>query len=84
MAQLLGRMERDGLIERVPDQRDGRIRWIKLTTAAEAKLAEAHSIMMSANDEALATFTAEEIGIFEGYLQRLSDALDQLSTSAGA
>src|ERR1700742_29238 len=40
MAQMLPRMERDGLIERVPDPADGRSSRITLTPAAQARLPE--------------------------------------------
>jgi MarR family transcriptional regulator for hemolysin len=41
MAQMLARMERDGLIQRAPDPADGRSSRITLTEVAEARLPEA-------------------------------------------
>ena len=40
MAQMLARMERDGLIRRTPDPADGRMSRITLTEAAKARLPE--------------------------------------------
>src|SRR5476649_2842428 len=41
MAQMLARMERDGLVQRTPDPSDGRSRRVSLTEAAEARLPSA-------------------------------------------
>src|SRR5215510_11463862 len=41
MAQMLARMERDGLIQRAPDPADGRSSRITLTEVAEARLPDA-------------------------------------------
>ena len=41
MAQMLARMERDGLIRRTPDPADGRMSRITLTKVAEARLPDA-------------------------------------------
>lgn len=83
MAQLLRRMERDGLIERVPDGRDSRVKWISLSDGAKEKLADAHAIMMGSNDEALSVFSADERVMLEALLQRLTDNLDKMSSEAG-
>lgn len=83
MAQLLGRMERDGLITRDPDLRDQRVKWIGLTDSARERLADAHAVMMLSNDEALAGFSAEETTTLEQLLQRISDNLDRMSEELG-
>lgn len=83
MAQLLGRMERDGLITREPDRRDQRVRWIGLTDDARERLPDAHRVMMQSNDEALAGLTPEEIATLEGLLQRISDNLDRMNEDLG-
>lgn len=43
MAQLLSRIERDGLVQRLPDPKDGRSRLITLTEQAEERLPGAQS-----------------------------------------
>src|ERR1700738_1405498 len=60
MAQMLARMERDGLISRVPDPADRRSSRITLTAAAEARLPDAVSVLFRGNREALRDFTDEE------------------------
>jgi DNA-binding MarR family transcriptional regulator len=60
MAQMLARMERDGLISRVPDPQDGRSRRIALTARAEASLPAAIAVLTEGNRKALAGFTEEE------------------------
>src|ERR1700749_1953824 len=57
MAQMLARMERDGLIERKPDPDDGRSSLITLTKAAEASLPDAIATLLRGNQEALRDFT---------------------------
>ncbi len=60
MVQLLARMERDGLVERVADPLDGRRRQVSLTAAARAALPEARAAMERTNDMALEGFSDEE------------------------
>ena len=46
MAQMLGRMERDGLIQRATDPADGRSSRITLTEVAEARLPDAVAALL--------------------------------------
>jgi len=61
MAQLLARMERDGLIHREPDPADGRSSLISLSDSATALQAPAREILFQGNREALAGFEQAEI-----------------------
>jgi DNA-binding MarR family transcriptional regulator len=79
MAQMLARMERDGLIRRAPDPADGRSSRITLTDAAEARLPDAIATLFQGNDEALAGFTDEERVQFVALLTRLIANLDALT-----
>ena len=72
MAQLLARMERDGLIKRTPDPADGRSSRVSLTDTARARLPEA-------NGEALAGFSDEEAAQFIALLDRLIENLARLT-----
>lgn len=60
MAQLLQRMERDGLVQRVPDPSDGRSRLISLTEQASRQLPKARGVMDAVCEKALAGLTDEE------------------------
>jgi MarR family transcriptional regulator for hemolysin len=60
MAQLLARMERDGLIERTPDPKDGRSSRVSLTAKALRKAKPAREVLMEGNRRGLAGFTEEE------------------------
>ena len=71
MAQLLARMERDGLIRREPDPTDGRSSLISLTEAAVARLAPARAILAQGNQEALAGFDNAEVAQLVGLLRRV-------------
>jgi MarR family transcriptional regulator for hemolysin len=52
-AQMLARMERDGLIQRAPDPADGRSRRITLTAVAETRLPDAVAALLRGNREVL-------------------------------
>src|SRR5437667_519787 len=71
MAQMLARMERDGLIQRVPDPADGRSSRISMTQAAEARLPSAVAALLRGNREALSGFTDEEAAQLVALLTRL-------------
>ena len=79
MAQMLARMERDGLIRRTPDLADGRMSRITLTEVAQARLPDAVAVLLRGNQEALRGFTDEETGLLVALLSRLIANLDQLA-----
>jgi DNA-binding MarR family transcriptional regulator len=79
MAQMLARMERDGLIRRTPDPADGRMSRITLTELAEARLPDAVAVLLRGNQEALRNFTDEEAGLLIALLTRLIVNLDRLA-----
>ena len=78
MAQMLDRMERDGLIRRSSDPADGRSSRITLTEAAEARLPDAVATLLQGNREVLSGFTDEETGLLVTLLTRLIANLDRL------
>jgi MarR family transcriptional regulator for hemolysin len=80
MAQMLARMERDGLIVRTPDPDDGRSHRITLTKAAEAALPEAIAVLLQGNQEVLRGFTAKETGVLVALLTRLIANLDRVAS----
>jgi DNA-binding MarR family transcriptional regulator len=77
MAQLLARMDRDGLIRRGPAQHDRRVSLISLTETGQAKLAQVRSALLETNDEALKGFTAEEVDLLLDLLRRLVANLEE-------
>jgi MarR family transcriptional regulator, transcriptional regulator for hemolysin len=83
MAQLLTRMERDGLIRTAPNPRDARSRTITLTPDATARLREADGKVRAVNDEALNGLTEQEIQTLKDLLTRLNVNLEH-QASAGA
>ena len=78
MAQLLNRMERDGLVERLPDPEDGRSRLISLTAACIERMPKAKGVMQLLGGEALQGFSAEEVEVLAGLLARLADNVDDM------
>ncbi len=81
MAQMLMRMERDGLIERTPDPADGRSSHVVLTKAAKKRMPEAISTLLEGNREALAGFTDSEALQLVDFLTRLISNLDRISSA---
>jgi DNA-binding MarR family transcriptional regulator len=81
MAQMLARMERDGLILRTPDPADGRSSRITLTKLAEARMPDAVAVLLRGNQEALRGFTDEEAGLLVDLLTRLIANLDRVASA---
>ena len=81
MAQMLARMERDGLIARTPDPADGRSSRIALTAAAEARLPDAIDVLLKGNAEVLAGFTEAEAAQLTDLLQRVIANLDRIAAA---
>lgn len=79
MAQMLVRMERDGLIERTPDPADGRSSRIVLTDAARTRMPEAIATLFQGNSEALDGFTEAEAEQFALMLTRVIANLDKMA-----
>ncbi|MFJ6658409.1 MarR family winged helix-turn-helix transcriptional regulator [Streptomyces sp. NPDC091377] len=77
MAQLLARMERDGLVERAPDPGDRRVSLISLTDEGVAKLPGARAALLATNSRALDGFSAQEIDVLQGLLRRFLANLDE-------
>lgn len=79
MAQMLARMERDGLIRRTPDPADRRSVRIVLTETARARLPDAVAALLRGNQEALSGFTPEEEQQFVSLLARVITNLDRIA-----
>ena len=80
MAQMLARMERDGLIQRASDPADRRSHRITLTEAAEARLPNAVAALLQGNRDGLRGFTDEEAGQLVALLKRLIANLDRVAS----
>ncbi|WFU00645.1 MarR family transcriptional regulator [Rhizobium sp. CB3171] len=81
MAQMLARMERDGLIQRTPDPEDGRSSRIVLTKAAQARMPAAIETLFKGNRDALDGFTGGEAVQLVALLTRLIANLDQITSA---
>ena len=80
MAQMLARMERDGLIRRAPDPADGRSRRVSMTETAETRLPSAIAALFQGNREALGGFTDGEAEQLVTLLTRLIATLDRIAS----
>lgn len=79
MAQMLARMERDGLIQRTPHPTDGRSRRIVLTHDAQARMPDAIETLFKGNRDALDGFTEKEAVQLVDLLTRLIANLDRIA-----
>lgn len=77
MAATLARMERDGLIERRPDQTDARARRIQLTARARALQEPALAAAKDVNARALTGFSEAEREVLLSGLRRIVGALSR-------
>ena len=84
MAQMLARMERDGLISRTRDPADGRSSHITLTPLAEARMPDAVAALLRGNQEALRGFTDAEADTLVDLLSRLIANLDRIAGAEAA
>jgi MarR family transcriptional regulator for hemolysin len=80
MAQLLTRMERDGLIKRVPDPADRRSSLIMLTEEAARRLPAGRAILRQSNVEMMQGMSAAETAQLLSLLQRVLDNVDGIET----
>jgi DNA-binding MarR family transcriptional regulator len=83
MAQMLARMERDGLIQRAPDPTDRRSSRVTLTKVAEARMPDAVAVLLRGNQEALSGFTDAEAEQLVDLLTRLIANLDRVASVEG-
>jgi DNA-binding MarR family transcriptional regulator len=81
MAVTLKRMERDGLVERVPDPSDRRQALVLLTERAHRLEGDLTSAARAINDEAVDGLSAAEISAFMRTLDRLIANLESSPTS---
>ncbi len=77
MTQMLARMERDGLILRMPDPKDGRSSLVSLTESARTRIPAAREALHANSERVFAGFSEEEIATLVSLLQRLNQNLDQ-------
>ncbi|WP_189420410.1 MarR family winged helix-turn-helix transcriptional regulator [Cellvibrio zantedeschiae] len=84
MAQMLARMERDGLIERNRHPEDGRSSHIVLTGAAQKLMPEAIKTLLEGNDEVMKGFSDAEASQLVNLLTRLIANLDKISNAEPA
>jgi len=80
IAQLLSRMERDGLIVRAPDPNDGRSSLINLTPMALERAEPAREMLAEGREIAFRTMSTQEI---ETLCQLLQRVLTNIETALG-
>jgi len=67
----LDRLEKAGLIRRVPDPSDRRSKLVRLTREAQPQLKQIRQVLDGARGAAMQDFSSAELANFQSYLQRL-------------
>lgn len=80
MAQMLARMERDGLIKREPDPRDKRSSLVSLTEVALARLPAGRAVLRQGNADMTRGLSREEVDTLVSLLRRVLDNVEALET----
>jgi len=78
MAATLGRMERDGIVERRPDPDDGRAALYSLTATTIAKVPAIRAAIEQMNADALRTLPADRRDQFRSQLLEMITALEAM------
>jgi len=78
MAQMLARMERDGVVRREPDPRDRRSSLISLTEAALARLPAGRAVLRQGNADITDGLSAEEVDTLVSLLKRVLANIEAL------
>ena len=84
MAQMLARMERDGLVRRALDPEDARSSLFSLTEKAREGLPEGRRILSEVKDEALAGLAARDVALLVAALQRVGRNLEAMIERLGS
>ncbi len=77
MAEMLARMERDGVVQREPNPNDGRGSLTSLTRRSRLRLPKAKAELMQVEQEAMAGFSATEKEMLLTLLQRVVSNLEK-------
>ena len=78
MAQLLARMERDGLVRRLPDPSDRRSSLVMLTDEAEHRLPAGRAILRQSNADMTQGLSDAEIAQLLHLLRRVLENVDRI------
>jgi MarR family transcriptional regulator, transcriptional regulator for hemolysin len=84
MAQMLTRMERDGIIQREPDPADRRSSLISLTKQARARLPAGRAILRQGNVEMTKGLSAREVETLIGLLRRVLANVEAMESGSQA
>ena len=78
MAQLLARMERDGVVRREPDPADRRSSLISLTDEARAKLQAGREVLEQGNKDMTEGLSEDEVATLVSLLERILGNVERL------
>ncbi len=80
MAQMLARMERDGVIQREPDPRDGRSSLVSLTKEALDRLPAGRDVLRQGNADMTRGLSHDEVDTLVSLLRRVLANIEALES----
>lgn len=80
MAQMLSRMERDGLISRQPDPKDKRSSLVSLTEKARDALPAGRAVLRQGNADMTKGLSTEEVATLVALLRRVLSNIEDLES----
>jgi MarR family transcriptional regulator for hemolysin len=83
MAEMLARMERDGVVQRGPNPRDRRGSLISLTRRSHIRWPKARMELVQSEKEAMAGFSDAEREMLRSFLRRVVDNIGSEATDCG-
>lgn len=84
MAQMLARMERDGLVRRTPDPADRRGSLVSLTKQALSRLPAGRAVLKQGNAEMTEGLSAKEVETLIGLLRRVLANVETMEAKSPA
>jgi DNA-binding MarR family transcriptional regulator len=82
MAQMLTRMERDGIVRREADPKDRRGSLVSLTKQARSRLPAGRAILRQGNVEMTRGLSAQEVETLIGLLRRVLTNVDAMESES--
>lgn len=79
MTQVVARMERDGIVRRVPNPNDGRSALVSLTDSAAKRLPAARKALMEVEKNAIASLSPKDRDLLTDLLKKVGERLGMAS-----
>ena len=83
LSMLLPELEKRGLVERIADNQDKRVRRLRLTGEGQVLTAKALAVQVTVVEDMMLALTADECELLGGYMRRVGAHLAGAAKNAG-